>query len=61
MIIPVILFGACIELTDIFQSLPIVEVGQAVQSELLGVRQDGQSITFSRPRCRALQPLELSI
>jgi hypothetical protein len=26
---------------QIFQSLPIVEVGQAIQGELLSIRQDG--------------------
>lgn len=40
---------------QIFQSLSIVEVGQTVQGELLGARQDGQSIAFGRHRCRVLQ------
>src|ERR1039457_4822 len=46
---------------QIFQSLPVVEVGQAVQGELFGIRQDGQSITLGRHRCRALLFSKLSI
>ena len=46
---------------QIFQSLPIVEVRQTVQGELLGVRQDGKSIAFGRHHYRALQFSKLSI